>query len=327
LSSDRVQADQRGWHDRRVSGTPRVDADPLELTMVAAAAARLGRSGAWDALVTGASPTDPLDRADADLLVACGILESTGDGYRLLLDDPWWRDGRRLANGATAHLRRALQHAQGEGGGWSGTDLDLVLDQGRSSAVIAGLLGERLFPTMDGAAAPFEAGRGRFLDVGVGVAAISVALCRRFPGTTCVGLDVLEPVLELARSEVAAAGLEDRIELRLQSVADLEDMDGFDIVWLPQPFIPRAAYDAGLARALRALRPGGWLVTPVMSVPTDTQPLDAALMAHAGHVLGGGPVVVADLARLLVTLGYEDVASHDMSGQMVLVARRPQRAG
>ena len=52
----------------------------------------------------------------------------------------------------------------------------------------------------------------------------------------------------------------ERIELRHQDVATLEDRARCCLAWLPTPFVPRAAIDAGLARMLRALVPGGWLM-------------------------------------------------------------------
>ncbi len=194
--------------------------------------------------------------ADAELLVAAGILSTDDDGYTLARDEPLYRDGVVLANAVSAYLRRALQHAEGGAAGWDGQDADLVLRQGRSSVRIVGVLAA-WFPQMPSVEAAFRAGTARFLDVGVGVGAISIGLCQRFPGVTCVGLDVVPEVLVLGRAEVEAAGLSDRIELRELSVADLADDAAYDLGWLPQPFIPRPAFEAGVGSMFRALRPDG----------------------------------------------------------------------
>ena len=49
--------------------------------------------------------------------------------------------------------------------------------------------------------------------------------------------------------------LEDRFEIRLQGVQDLDDINRYDLAWLPAPFIPPAAFNAGLANIRSALRP------------------------------------------------------------------------
>jgi cyclopropane fatty-acyl-phospholipid synthase-like methyltransferase len=94
-------------------------------------------------------------------------------------------------------------------------------------------------------ATAFAEGRGSFLDIGVGVAAISIRLVNRYPGTRAVGLDVLPHVLDVAQAEVARSGLSESIDLRLQSVSDLHDHEDYDLAWLPQPFIPRPAFLEG----------------------------------------------------------------------------------
>jgi SAM-dependent methyltransferase len=296
--------------------------DPTDHAMVAAAMARLGFNGTWDRLLQGDPVTDGLDLADTELLVAAEVLAPDGDGFRLLRDEPPFHDGVILANGASAYLRRALQHAEGGAAGWDGQDADLVLRQGRASARIAGVLADWLtrMPSVENA---FREGSGRFLDVGVGVAAISIALCRRFPGLTCVGLDVLPEVLAVARTEVAAHGFADRIELRELSVAALADDAAYDLAWLPQPFIPRSAFDAGVKAVLRAVRPGGWLVVPLMTPPGLESAFERAVVVHSAHVLGGGPIEVPEATDLLERSGFVDVAREDVGVQVVLRARRP----
>ena len=299
-----------------------VEMDPLDHAMVAAALARLGFSGSWDRLRAGEPLADDLDVADAELLVAARILERRGAGYVVTRDDPVLSDGTTMANGLLARLRRAVQHAEGRSVGWDGQDADLVLRQGRASGLVAGVLASWL-PEMPSAAQAFEGGQGRFLDVGVGVAAISIGLCRRYEGLTCVGLDVVPEVVALGRQEVADAGLVDRIELRVQSVADLTDEAAYDLAWIPQPFIPRAAYAAGIATVLRAVRPGGWLVSPVMTPPDSESEFERAVVEHAGHVLGGGPISVTEVTALLEDAGWVDVTAFAVGVQMCVRARRP----
>lgn len=299
-----------------------VGMDPADHAMVAAAMARLGFAGVWDRMLAGAAVTDALDRADAELLVAAGILSTDDDRFTLARDEPLYRDGVVLANASSAYLRRALQHAEGGTAGWDGQDADLVLRQGRSSVRIVGVLAA-WFPQMPSVQAAFRAGTARFLDVGVGVGAISIGLCQRFPGITCVGLDVVPEVLVLGRAEVEAAGLSDRIELRELSVTDLADDAAYDLGWLPQPFIPRTAFEAGVVCMFRAVRPDGWLVVPLMTPPDLDSAFERAAVVHGAHVLGGGPIEVSEAADLLERAGFVEVAREDVGVQVVLRARRP----
>jgi predicted ATPase len=72
------------------------------------------------------------------------------------------------------------------------------------------------------------------------------------------GLEPQDAPMAEARRNVTAANLGDRIELRAQRIEDLADREAFDLVWLPQVFLPREVLERGLRRALAALRPGGW---------------------------------------------------------------------
>ena len=296
--------------------------DPTDHVMVGAALARLGFNGSWDRLIAGGGVSDLLDRADADLLVAAAILTAHGDRYRLLRDEPPFRDGTTMANGALAYLQRAVQHAEGGSAGWDGQDPDLVLRQGRSSARIAGVLAEWVvrMPAVESA---LHAGQCRFLDVGVGIGAISSGLCQRYPSLTSVGLDVVPEVLALADQEISAAGLADRIELRQQSVADLTDNREYDFAWLPQPFIPRQPFEAGVRRVFEAVRPDGWVVVPLMTPPALESAFERAVVIHAAHVLGGGPIEVHEAVELLEQAGWVDIAQEDVGVQVCLLARRP----
>src|SRR5262249_54531616 len=56
---------------------------------------------------------------------------------------------------------------------------------------------------------------GRVLDLGTGTAQIPIEFCRREARAKCVAVDLAKEMLSLAKRNVAAAGLGDRIELRL----------------------------------------------------------------------------------------------------------------
>ena len=48
--------------------------------------------------------------------------------------------------------------------------------------------------------------------------------------------------------------------VRKQDVTDFTDDTGFDLAFLPAPFIPQSALDRVLPRIAAALRLGGWLM-------------------------------------------------------------------
>jgi methyltransferase family protein len=303
-----------------MSDLPRID--PGDHVVVMAALGRLGMQGGWDRLRAGGT-IGALDRTDADLLVAAGLLERTDvDHYRVTDPDLVDLDGDTVGHAMVAQLRRALEHVDRRAVGWEGASPETVLSQGRSSRAAAELMARELLPLMPGSRDAFGRGPARFLDVGVGVAAIPARLCQLYPQLNCVGIDLLPDVLALAASELEGLGLSGRVELRVQSVAELDDEAVFDLAWVAQPFIPPTAFRAGLPRVHRALRPDRWVVVP-LAVPETTEPLEQAVFAHTAHMLGGGPITFDDAKALFAAAGFDQVTPASWRGQVVLLARRP----
>ena len=297
-------------------------ADPGDHVAVIAALGRLGMVGAWDRVRAGEA-LEGLDRADADLLCAAGMLGRRGvDRYTVIDDDLVDLDGAIVGNAMVAELRRALEHTERRSAGWDGANPETVLSQGRASRAVADHIARALLPQMPESRGAFESGVSRFLDVGVGVAAISARLCQIYPDLACVGIDVLPEVLRLAASELTGLGLADRVELRAQSVGELSDVEAFDLAWLPQPFIPRPAFEAGIPLIHRALRPNRWVVVP-LAVGKASDPFEVAVFNHTAQVLGGGPIGVADAEYLLASAGFDQITSTSWRGQMLVLARRP----
>lgn len=149
--------------------------------------------------------------------------------------------------------------------GWHHTDRRVLQAQGDSSAGFPGGLahgfGAQLGDLLERLAKP----TARFLDVGVGVASLSIAMCRNFPQVEVVGLDVFDVPLAMARDNVARAGLADRIELRQLALEDLREEQAYDLIWIPACFIAPSTLDAAIARAVAALRPGGWVLSPAIA--------------------------------------------------------------
>ena len=296
--------------------------DPGDHVAVMAALGRLGMQGGWDRLRAGEAMAG-LDHADAELLVAARMLErSTVDQYTVVDPDLAPLDGAVVGHAMVAQLRRALEHVDRRTAGWEGASAATVLSQGRSSRAAADYIARDLMPLMSGSRAAVESGAARFLDVGVGVGAIAARLCQVYPGLTCVGIDVLPEVLRAAATELDGFGLADRVELRLQSVTEISEQQAFDLAWLPQPFIPRAAFETGIARVHSALRPNRWVVVP-LAITSTANPFEEAVFAHTAHVLGGGPIRLDEAEALVAAAGFDHVRRAAWRGQMILLARRP----
>jgi SAM-dependent methyltransferase len=187
-------------------------------------------------------------------------------------------------------LRQAsdLLEDPGRPPGWTFTDPAILQGWGRGSAVVPGALA---------AAVPELAGVRSFLDVGSGIGLLAVAAAGVWPQATVVGIDVWGPSLEAAAANVRAAGLGDRITIRDQDVAALDDADAYDCAWFPTFFVTEPVLEAAMPRLYRALRPGGWLVLGRMASPPD--PL-AQAVTTLRLIRGGGADF--DAKRLVAAL-------------------------
>lgn len=198
---------------------------------------------------------------------------------------------------ARSYLRQALDLVDDpvRAGSWTSDDPVLLQAQGSASAAVARLL----------AGVGLASEGARILDVGTGVAGLAIAFCTTFSGATVVGLDPWEPALALARENVAAAGLAERVTLLATPIEEFEDPDGFDLVWLPSFFIPEAALDAALARIHALLRPEGDVVVG-LSYGAGEPSLEAAV-DDLFTVRSGGSVLTAGAAvERLRRAGFAD---------------------
>lgn len=160
---------------------------------------------------------------------------------------------------------------------------------------------------------------GTMLDIGTGTGWIAIEAARLWPQWNIVGIDRWEPALELARENIAANGLGRRIDLRAQSVEQLEDEAAFTLTWIPGPFLPIECVSAAVERVRRALVPGGWLVFAVTTPPPLPwgEPLSSLRIArHGGH-----PWKVAAVEAMLAGFGFSEIASHPFPGTALVVGR------
>ncbi len=185
--------------------------------------------------------------------------------------------------------------------GWAYTDPDILQAAGETSAGFASVLKQVIAPSLPGLSERLEAS-GSFLDVGVGVAGLSIAMARLWPALRVVGIDLWAPSLAIAREQVRAAALACRIELRQQAAEDLTDVNAFDLAWIPSAFIPESSIAAIVERVHRALRPGGWLLFAMVSPGSD--PLAGSYARLRTTIWGGALLAPAKVQTMLERTGY-----------------------
>ncbi len=191
---------------------------------------------------------------------------------------------------------------------WSAQSDEALLSQGRASAQGARGFAQFGLPRMGDLADRLGAPGARMLDVGTGVGALAVAYAEVFPALHVLGIDVLDRVLVLARQTIASSTVPDRVSVRKQDVADLTDDDGgFDLVWVPAPFLPEPALRRGMARSAGALRPGGWVMMAHGKYSTD--PLSDAVTRLQTVAYGGTALDDGAARQLLSDHGLTRVAT------------------
>jgi precorrin-6B methylase 2 len=196
-----------------------------------------------------------------------------------------------------ASLRHALDLLEDPArpGAWTYTDTTVLQSQGSASALIASLIADAGLGKPD----------ARILDVGAGVGALSIAFCRTFPESTVVGLEPWEPSMTLARENVSVAGLDTRIDLRAETIEEYDDRSGFDLMWLPSPFLRETILGDAIARAYAMARPGAEIVLGAYGGPEA--PLSRALADLRTARSGGTPLTPADAMVRLQFGAFADV--------------------
>lgn len=203
---------------------------------------------------------------------------------------------------ARTFLRQAAELIEnpGRSGGWDHVDVPLLQSIGRLSMAISGavLATERQLADFG---AVLGAEDARFLDVGTGTGWFAIAMAQTHPNLIVEGIDIFEPALELARANVGDAGLADRVRLRRQDATSLDESEGYDAIWLPLPFLPARIVESAIAAAVRALRPGGWLLAGTFTGPPDR--LSELLTDLRTVRAGGHPWSPAEIVDILSAAG------------------------
>jgi hypothetical protein len=261
-----------------------------------------GDRGAW----INAAIALALDnsRPEAQRLAAADLLRSLDVDVDTDLGE---LDRGRVAAQAAAPLLQTAAVVGGDGELWEGQSDEALLAQGRASAQGAAAMVQFGLPMLGGLAEALAQPGAMMLDVGTGVAAMAVAYAELFPQLTVVGLDVLPRALALAAATVTASAVADRVVLREQDVASLDEEATYALTWLPAPFIPEVALRAAMPRVARAMAPGGWVM--VGHGKFAESPSDNAITRFKTVIYGGTALDDEQAQRLLREAGLQNVTT------------------
>ena len=286
------------------------------LNASAGALAALG--AAFDAKMSGVALEPELRAHVEDIVTALGASEALRDTSSSELQ-PLLGEIRAFAMTNIQLLFAATRRA-----GWTHSAPEILQAAGDVSIAFPRALQRSIAPHLPGLAERLASPGASFLDVGVGVGALSIEMARLWPTLDIVGIDRWAPALELARDRVQAAGLAERIALREQNGEELPDVEAFDLAWIPGAFVSEEATRTLIRSVHRALRPGGWLLFAIICSGDDT--LEAAVARLRTAMFGGFVTTNETIEPLLSRQGFIDVRTLSPSPgspSAVVAAQRP----
>lgn len=267
--------------------------------------------------------TAGLTRALLDVLASLGLARAgdgrytaaPGLGELLLASRPedilaWLRSNHLQSRQMADAARRGELRP-----GWTHTDPEILQAQGRTGRGSTRQLAAQVFPMLPGLEDRLRSPGASFLDVGMGVGIIAIEMCRIYPELRVVGLEPGEAQATEARRNIAAAGLEDRIELWPQRLEELSEREAFDLAYLPQVFMPLDVVKAGLGSVREALRPGGWILVVAFDAPGDD--LHAATARLLNVMWGGSPLGAEEVAEMTRAAGFDMVRIGGAPGSLI----------
>ena len=151
----------------------------------------------------------------------------------------------------------------------------------------------------------FEPGTSNldFIDLGAGTAQIPIELCRRFKECRVMAVDAAAHMLDLARYNVEAAGLIERIQLAKADAKRLGFEDGtFDVVMsnsivhhIPEPIL-------ALREAVRLVKSSGLIFFRDLVRPESQARLDELVHTYAGSESDHARQMFADSLHAALSL-------------------------
>lgn len=229
------------------------------------------------ATLTGAAPRYTREWLEQQAMA--GLVEPDGAAFRLApgVADVLARPGtllfaapfmRQVAAAAAfwAHVADAV--AQGHGFPWSEFGADMYQSQADSNeAMFRLLLADTWLPAaLPEVHARLDSGDALAVaEIGCGGGWASIAVADRFPAARVHGYDVDAPTVDLARRNVATAGLADRVEVRHHDVGSRVPEERYDLVMAFECIHDMPAPVDVLRGMRRMLGPGGRVLVADMA--------------------------------------------------------------
>ncbi|MBL7076120.1 MAG: peptide chain release factor N(5)-glutamine methyltransferase [Kiritimatiellae bacterium] len=156
------------------------------------------------------------------------------------------------------------------------------------------------------------------VDVGTGSGCIVISLALARPNLRCVGLDVSEDALALARDNAAALGIDSRVAFARADLSDCVDPESVDVIVANLPYIASEACD-DLPRDVREHDPrtaldGG---PDGLDIIREVVPDAAIALRHGGGIfLEIGATQAAAVRGILEGEGFTGVTiNQDLAGR------------
>lgn len=122
------------------------------------------------------------------------------------------------------------------------------------------------------------------IDLGTGTAQIPIVLCQRVPDCRVLASDAAVNMLELARLNIAMAGMEQRIQLHHGDSKHLELPDDSCDALISNSLIHHLADPLPALRSMqRLVRPGGRLFVRDLLRPDDHEAVEALVSTYAAQ--------------------------------------------
>lgn len=244
---------------------------------------------------------------------AAGVLEAADQGYRLdattasLLtdrDSPTYVGGMfRLLDQPEVFDRFAEVFASGQRTWWNEFSAEFiagVADTSRPAYIRLVPAGLAQIPGLvDGLSKDADV-----VDLGCGAGFGLTHLARNYPSVRLVGVDGDKYSLELAAAAVETAGLDDRVELVLSTLEDLDHRDAFDVAIINLSMHECRDLNRVTDNVRRALRPGGYFIISDFPFPDTPQ----GLRTVPGRIMSGIQFAEAQIDdQLLPTRAYVEL--------------------
>jgi release factor glutamine methyltransferase len=166
--------------------------------------------------------------------------------------------------------------------------------------------------------------RPAVLDVGTGSGAIALAIADEHPGARVTGFDNSTDALDLARENLDAAGLGERVHLLEHDLTRGFGSAEFDLVVSNPPYVDPAELPS-LQPEIREWEPRGALVGGIESTRLVANAAKEALRPGAWLVVETAEQRAPEVAALLEPLGYDEIEiTVDLAGkERVVEGKRP----